>query len=119
MGSRVKRPPVEPESSVLARVLEALKACGNVHVMRNNVGAGRVRGRFQSWGLGAGSADIVAVVGPHGRWLCVECKRSDGGVMEVTQGPWLARMRELGAVCGVATTPDEALDLVARARRSP
>lgn len=116
-GAKPRARKSEPESSVLKRVMEALEACGGVMVMRNNVGGIRKGGRFLKWGLGTGSADIVCCVSPHGRWLCIETKRGDGGLVSDAQTKWLARMRECGAVCGVCTTPDEAMDLVALARR--
>src|SRR5262245_52685275 len=100
---------LEPESSVLRRVQEALWACGGVHVMRNNVGAIRKGKRYIKYGLGVGSADIVAIVAPHGRWLCVETKRAKGGKATEEQARWLEVMRRYGAVAGICRTPEEAL----------
>lgn len=113
-----KKAKVEPESSVLKRVTEALWAAGGVHVMRNNVGAVKKGQRFIRYGLEKSSSDLVAIVAPHGRWLCIECKRSDGGngVEEVEQNIWLTKMRGYGAVAGICTTPEDALLLVALAR---
>lgn len=105
--------PVEPESSVLRRVQEALWAYGGVHVMRNNVGR---RGRV-SFGLEVGSADLICVVAPHGRLLCVETKRPKGATASDAQTRWLEKMRRYGAVAGVCRTPEEAIALVEEARK--
>lgn len=116
----VKR--VEPEASVLKRVQEALWAVGGVHVMRNNVGAIKKGSRFIRYGLdGKSSSDLVAIVAPFGRWLCIECKRGDGGngIEEKDQLVWLEKMRRYGAVAGICTTPEQALALVEEARRPP
>lgn len=104
----------ELESSVLKRVLLALRTCGGVEAYRNNVGR---RGRV-TFGLEVGSADIVAIVAPHGRWLCVETKRPKNAVVAERQEKWLRKMVAYGAVAGVCTTPEEAIALVELARRA-
>lgn len=114
--------PVESESSVQGRIVETLSRCGNVHVMRNNVGAIKKGPRYIKYGLGVGSSDIVAIVGPSGRWLCLEVKRPEKSKTDPerleAQRKWRARMAELGAVVGEVRTVDEALDLLQQARRS-
>lgn len=68
------------------------------------------------FGLHNGSADLIAVVGPRGRLVGIELK-SDRGVLSADQERWLARMRELGAVAGVARTPGDAALLIEEAKR--
>jgi len=121
MGVGEQKRRVEPEASVLARVKEALWAVGGVHVMRNSVGGVKKGSRFIRYGLEPSSSDLVAIVAPYGRWLCIECKNSAGGngVEEVEQAKWLAKMRTYGAVAGFCTTPEQALALVEEARRAP
>lgn len=114
VGERVQR--VEPESSVLKRVQEALWAVGGVHVMRNNVGAIRKGRRFIRYGLGVGSADVVAIVAPTGRWLCIETKRPKNSKETEAQTRWLEMVRRYGAIAGVCRSPEEALALVEQAR---
>lgn len=110
--------PIEPEASVLARVRKALEIAGGVHVMRNNVGAFKLaRGRFFRAGLGKGSSDLVCIVAPYGRWLCIETKRPKKSEMRDGQVEWLQLMRNYGAVAGVCTTPEQALELLKQARR--
>lgn len=108
---------VEPESSVLDRVRKALEMAGCVKVMRNNVGAFKLGRRFFRAGLDKGSSDLVAIVAPYGRWLCIETKRGKGGVVTDEQKAWLKTMENYGAVVGVCTTPEQALELLKRARR--
>lgn len=117
VGARVV--PVEPEASVLQRVQEALWAFGGVLVMRNTVGATRAGRRYITYGLGVGSADIVAIVAPYGRWLCIETKRPKGAKATDEQEAWLRKVRAYGAVAGVCRSPEEAIALVYEARRPP
>jgi hypothetical protein len=109
---------IESEASVTKRVLEALWAVGGVHVMRNNVGAVKKAGRYIKYGLEKSSSDLVCIVAPYGRWLCIELKRGDGGngVEEVDQRVWLEKMRRYGAVADFCTSPERALELVELAR---
>lgn len=108
----------ETEASVLEKVTMALKTCGGVHVMRNTVGAVKKGGRYIRYGLEVGSADIVAIVAPHGRWLCIETKRPKGYEATEAQEKWLRTMRGYGAVVGVCRTAEEALRLVELARKN-
>lgn len=106
----------EGEASVLKKVKHALETCGGVYVMRNNVGAGKRKGFYVKYGLDVGSADLVAIVAPYGRWLCVETKRPKGNEATEAQEKWLRKMRGYGAVVGVCRTAEEALRLVQIAR---
>lgn len=117
-GAGRKKAKAEPESSVLRRVTEALWAVGGVEVMRNNVGAIKKGARFIRYGLAVGSSDLVCIVAPHGRWLCVEVKDSAGGEVSEAQTKWLEKMRLYGAVTGIATCPEDALALVLEARKA-
>lgn len=108
---------IEPERSLLARIKQAVSVVGGVHVMRNAKWKGKVSGRWVDAGLEDGSSDLVAIVAPLGRWLCLEVKRAKGGVVDPGQEKWLAKMRAHGAVAGVVRSVEEALALVQEARR--
>jgi len=84
-----------PESVVLGDCLRYLDRIGVYH-WRNSTGAVLIRpGRFMQFGK-VGSSDILAVLPPNGRLLCVECK-SKRGVLSPEQIQFLADVRELGA----------------------
>lgn len=110
---------VESEASVVKRCLEAIRAAGGVHAMRNNVGAIKKGGRFIRYGLEKGSSDYCCIVAPWGRWLCLEFKRGDGGDPTEKQIAWLAKMRNYGAVADFCSSPERALELLAEARLPP
>ncbi len=118
MGFSKPRQKIEPERSVLARVIAALKAQPGVHAMRNSVGGTRTVGGYVTYGLGTGSPDIVCIVAPMGRWVCIEVKRPKDSDAEEHQLAWLERARSLGAVAGVCRSPEEALALVEEARKA-
>jgi len=109
---------IEPEASVLKRVLSALAAAPGVIAWRNNTGAVKKGPRFIRFGLAVGSADVVPIVAPHGRWLAIETKRPKNGETTEKQDEWLGLVRRMGGVAGVARSPEEALELLEQARRA-
>lgn len=115
VGEKVRL--VEPEGSVLERTQELMSKWGGVHVMRNTVGFVKKGGRGITYGLGRGSSDIVAIVAPYGRWLCVETKRGDGGKLSPEQDRWLRWMRTYGAVVGVVDKAEDVIPLIEAARK--
>lgn len=84
--------------------------------MRNRAGAVRKSRGMIRFGLEVGSADLVCIVAPHGRWLCIETKRPKNSKTAEAQTKWLEKMRTYGAVAGVCKTVEEALALVELAR---
>jgi hypothetical protein len=117
MAAKRKSKQVEPEASVLARVMRALERCEGVKVMRNRIGFDKRARRH--YGLGTGSSDVLCIVAPYGRAVWVETKRSDGGRVSEEQVTFIAHQLSMGAIAGVCTTPEEALALVEQARRLP
>lgn len=110
-----KKGRVEPEASVLDRVMRALEACPGVKVMRNRIGFDRRAMRH--YGLGTGSSDVLCIVAPYGRALWIETKRGDGGKVSDEQEAWIEEQRALGCVADVCVTPEHALLLVVEARK--
>lgn len=108
---------IEAEKDTQEKIRLAVASAGGVMVMRNNVGVARHGKRMVRYGLGTGSSDLVCVVAPYGRFLGLEIKRPKGGVVSVDQKKWMQWIQSYGGVAGVATTVEEALELVARARR--
>jgi hypothetical protein len=109
---------VESEAALLKRVRVALAASGCL-VFRNTVGVDRRRGGHIPYGLGKGSSDVVAIVPPYGRWLCVETKRAKYGLITDEQKAFIDRVRRFGAVAGVVTSVSEAMALADEARGLP
>jgi hypothetical protein len=70
-------------------------------------------------GLGLGVADLICVVPPLGRFLGIEVKRPGYSPSDVRaeQRQWLAVIRRFGGHTGIATSEEEAMALVAEARR--
>lgn len=108
----------EKEDSVKQRVTDALSVCGGVMVMRNNVGVNRRGGRFIRYGLEVGSADLICIVAPYGKILAIETKRPKGGKESAEQTAWLERVRQCGGIAGFVRSPEEALSLLALARKA-
>lgn len=96
-----------------------LGADAGVVLFRNNVGmaehwdgAAVVRVRY---GLAPGSADLVGLLAPSGRWFALELKTPSGRVTpEQTQ--WLSLVRRMGGFGAVVRSVDEAKAAVVRAR---
>lgn len=104
------------EAEIQAAIRVALGQTPDVLLWRNHVG--RVqdeRGRWHPFGLAPGSADLVGLLAPSGRWLALEVK-SDRGALRPEQRDWLAMVRRAGGFAAVVRSVDEAMAAVARAR---
>ncbi len=112
----------KPEAAILREIMVAIGSEPDVLLMRNQVGAverfdERTNStRVERYGLGVGSADLVAILAPSGRWFCLEVKSSTGRV-EPEQTKWHERARRFGAFVAVVRSADEAREALARARR--
>ena len=69
-----------------------------------------------STGLGPGSTDIVCILAPMGRWVCLEVKKP-GEKPRPNQAKWLERARKMGAFAACVTSVDEAEAAYSRARK--
>lgn len=102
-------------------VFVALGAEPGLVLMRNQVGRGerfdtRTHDvRHETYGLGVGSPDIVGILGPTGRWFCLELKATKGR-MTMEQAQWHSMARSMGAFVAVARSVDEARAALERAR---
>ena len=97
------------ETAILYAIRDALLATGRVMLWRNNVGALRDRtGRVVRYGLGVGSPDLVGIVRPIDRMLCVEVK-VPGEEPDPDQVCWHRAARAAGALVIVAHSVAEAL----------
>lgn len=99
------------EKAIEIRIRVALATAG-VWVKKHNIDR---RSTFGT-GLGIGCPDLVCIVPPFGRMLFVEVKRP-GRKPSEEQQRWIDVVQRFGAVAGVATCEEEALELVEEARR--
>lgn len=92
--------PVPLEKHILADCLEWLNMQPKLYAWRNNTGAvvSEYRGkkRMIRYGM-AGSADILGLAGPQGRFVAVEVKRP-GNRPSAAQEGFLADIRHFGGI---------------------
>lgn len=101
------------ESEVLGMCIKYMRAAG-IFCWRNNTGAYQNRtGRLVRYGL-AGSSDILGIC-RDGRFLAVECKRENGGVVSESQREFLSSIKRNG---GVAVTVRSVEELAAGLREN-
>jgi len=103
-----------PETKLVLAFVDYLRKQGH-HAWRNNTGGGKLGGRWVQFGV-KGAGDILVVVVPHGRFLSVEVKVGRNKATE-NQEAWMVKVREAGAVAGVARSFGELDKLVAEAAR--
>jgi hypothetical protein len=117
-GERVliHKPAREMSEKAIEIQIRTALAAAHVFVQKHNIDR---RSPFGS-GLGIGVADLICVVPPYGRFLGIEVKRpSTRDHLSEDQQRFAATIRRFGGVCGVATSVDEAFELVEKARRLP
>lgn len=70
-------------------------------------------------GLGVGSSDLICVVPPYGRFLAIEVKRPGytPSMVSDDQRRFQEVVRKYGGVAGIASSEDEAFELLDEARR--
>jgi hypothetical protein len=106
----------EPTEKAIEIQIRVAVAAAGVWVQKHNIDR---RSTFGS-GLGIGVADLICCVPPYGRFLGIEVKRpSTRNRLSDDQKRWASAIGRFGAVVGVATSVEEALELVALARRLP
>lgn len=107
----------EPQIQDAVRL--ALGKVNDLVLWRNNVGvAQHWNGReveTVKYGLANGSADLVGLLAPSGRWVALEVKAPKGRTTD-EQGRWLALVRKMGGFACVVHSVEEALAALDRAR---
>lgn len=105
------------EAHILAETLLALGALRTLRVWRNNSGGLRDgNGRLIRFGL-KGSADIIGIMAPYGRFLAVETKAPDG-VLSEQQERFRDMVIAMGGVYIVARSAFDAIDQLKRLSNS-
>ena len=122
-GQRAKGPRgANPETPIQQRIRLALGMEPDLYLMRNHVGGSEEydieadKVRHQRFGLAKGSADLVGILSPTGRWFCLEVKTAKGATLD-DQLRWHALARKFGAFVAIARSPEEARAALDRARR--
>lgn len=78
----------------------------NIVFWRNNTGVLIDKtGRPVRFGL-VGSADIIGIIAPHGRWLAIECKTATGK-QRPEQKNFEAMIKKMGGVYILARSPED------------
>lgn len=101
---------IKPETVLVKGILDALawKYKGRAKFWRNNTGATKTAsGGFVRYGE-VGSPDILGVLSPSGRLVCLEVK-TDKGKTSPAQEVWLQEANNLGAITAVVRSIDDAL----------
>jgi hypothetical protein len=102
------------ESAILHAVLARLGSRPGVRCWRNNTGAGRTfSGDAIRWGL-KGSADILGLIAPQGRFLAVEVKTPDGR-QSSEQVSFQRMIEKHGGIYLLVRSADEAEQLLTNA----
>jgi hypothetical protein len=105
------------ESQILRSIMLALGNEEGFRLWRNNTGVlSDVTGRAVKFGLAPGSADIIGILAPYGRMICLEVKSETGRVREEQEG-WGRIIREMGGVYAVVRSVEEAKTILDQARR--
>lgn len=107
-------PPMNAETPLMRAIREAVTRTGRAALWRNNTGfASHERVRY---GLGNGSADLVGMLVPTGRFFALEIKTAKGK-LEPDQRLWLEIVRRRGGFAACVHSVDEAFAALERAER--
>lgn len=108
------------ERNMLRDIREALGLEPDLVLWRNSTGTTmEYRGgvpRGVAFGLGKGGADLVGILGPHGRFVGIEVK-GECGRLSADQINWASIVRKLGGFAAVVRSVDEARAALERARK--
>ena len=99
------------------QIREAVTREGSVRIFRNNVGVlpDPRTGGYIRFGLAVGSADLIGVLKPDGRFIALEIKTPTGKTTP-EQEAWLNTIRSFGGVAEVVRSVDEAMVVIQKAR---
>lgn len=104
------------EQDIQTCIRNALGKCDDLALWRNNVGELLdSRGRAVTFGLAIGSADLIGILAPTGRFFALEVK-VPGRKAKPHQETWLSLVRSLGGFAAVVTSVEEAQAALLRAK---
>lgn len=93
------------ENLIQKQCLQILSAY-NIFHWRQNSGCIHVRGHVYKMTSVPGVSDILGIL-PDGRFLAIECKREQGGVVSAVQKEFLSNIEKNGGVALVINNPME------------
>lgn len=103
------------ETKMVIAAIEELNRLPDVLAFRNNTGQARIHGFRVRFGLGNGSADVIAVLAPWGHLIGLEGKKPGEGADEA-QLEWAQDLIAVGGTYRVFHTIPEALGAVQEIR---
>jgi hypothetical protein len=113
---------VNEETRIMQEIRKALGLERDFTLWRNNVGKATAyddktpdKPRYIKFGLCPGSADLVGILAPSGRFVALEVK-TPTGAFEDGQEEWLALVVRRGGFACVIRSVDDARAALARAR---
>jgi VRR-NUC domain len=98
-----------PETHLQQAIEDAIIASGRAIVYRNNGGVAKYGEARVRYGLAPGSADLIGVLIPSGRFLAIEVKMP-GKHLEPDQVRWRDVVLRAGGLYVTAHSVEEALD---------
>lgn len=105
------------EATIESQIREALGALPDVRLWLNEVGVDELRtGRWIHYGLANGSADLIGMLAPHGRFLSIEVKKP-GGRVRSDQFAWAKMIVAAGGFAALVRGVDDAIEAIEAARR--
>lgn len=111
------------EKQIQSEIMAALGAEPDLLLLRNSTGLAKYTDERTGktfhvrTGLGVGSPDLVGILAPSGRWVCLEVKAAEGDV-QPEQRKCHAIWRGFGAFVAVVRSVEEARAALAEARAS-
>lgn len=103
------------ETLIQQEIRAALNQRSECRLFRNNTGQLRNEaGGYVRFGLAVGSADLVGVLKPWGRFFALEIK-TPSGRLTVQQKEWARTIRDFGGFVACVRSVDEALAALERA----
>jgi len=104
-----------PEAVLQNQIRLALGREPDLALWRNETGVAVHNGRRVRYGLCVGSADLIGILAPAGRFFALEIKTATGRVSP-DQVRFLNLVRNRGGFAAVVRSVDEARDALERAR---
>ncbi len=101
------------EGILQGKIRAALCKDGTIRAFRNNTGV--CRDNWVRYGLAVGSADLICIIAPMGRFCSLEVK-TPKGIISDEQYIWQKTIREFGGVAEFVRSVADALEVVRKVK---